>query len=229
MKRPCFPAALIPFFRWIATYYMHPLGQVISTALPAGLNLADIAILTMGDAGTRAMQSASLSPLEAGVLSALAAGPASIKQVEKAVGQTGCVGLDPWNAPTGMDPVDRHIKGRQIRPRTVRWVAVTGVRARPPGRLSPQRQAILERLQSEGDLSVPALKARVPNCPDTDPGHGESRAGENLCEDRLPGSVRRSHRNRTSRLCSPMNRDEAVNSMVPSCWGRDSKRSCWPA
>ena len=163
-ETPLFPATLIPFFRWIATYYMHPLGQVISTALPAGLNLADIAILTMGDAGARAMQSASLSPLEAGVLSALANGPASIKHVEKAVGQPLAWALIHGMRQRGWIRVDRQIKGRQIRPKTVRWVAVTGS-APAPGRLSPQRQAILERLQSEGDLSVPALKARVPTAP----------------------------------------------------------------
>ena len=34
---PLFPADLVPFFRWIADYYHHPPGEVIRTALPAGL------------------------------------------------------------------------------------------------------------------------------------------------------------------------------------------------
>jgi primosomal protein N' (replication factor Y) len=34
---PLFPSQLIPFFRWIAEYYHHPLGEVIRTALPGGL------------------------------------------------------------------------------------------------------------------------------------------------------------------------------------------------
>ncbi|MBT1071213.1 replication restart helicase PriA [Pelotalea chapellei] len=29
----------LEFFRWIASYYMHPLGEVLRTALPAGINL----------------------------------------------------------------------------------------------------------------------------------------------------------------------------------------------
>ncbi|MBL0224029.1 MAG: primosomal protein N' [Geobacteraceae bacterium] len=29
----------LEFFRWIAAYYLHPLGEVIKTALPAGINL----------------------------------------------------------------------------------------------------------------------------------------------------------------------------------------------
>uniref|UniRef100_UPI004056D4C1 replication restart helicase PriA n=1 Tax=Candidatus Electronema sp. TaxID=2698783 RepID=UPI004056D4C1 len=35
---PVFPAQLIPFFRWMAEYYHHPIGEVIRTALPAGLS-----------------------------------------------------------------------------------------------------------------------------------------------------------------------------------------------
>lgn len=31
---PLFPADMVPFFRWIADYYLYPLGQVIATALP---------------------------------------------------------------------------------------------------------------------------------------------------------------------------------------------------
>ncbi len=34
---PLFSEQLIPFFRWIADYYHHPLGEVIRTALPGGL------------------------------------------------------------------------------------------------------------------------------------------------------------------------------------------------
>ncbi len=34
---PLFPAEQVQFFRWMANYYHHPIGQVIKTALPAGL------------------------------------------------------------------------------------------------------------------------------------------------------------------------------------------------
>jgi len=37
-EEPLFPQSLIPLFRRAASYYLHPVGQVISTALPAGLS-----------------------------------------------------------------------------------------------------------------------------------------------------------------------------------------------
>ncbi|MFZ5775347.1 MAG: replication restart helicase PriA [Thermodesulfobacteriota bacterium] len=36
-EKPLFPEKMIPFFRWVARYYHHPIGEVIRSALPAGL------------------------------------------------------------------------------------------------------------------------------------------------------------------------------------------------
>ena len=40
-ETPLFHSSMIPFFRWIADYYMYPIGEVIKSALPGGLNLYD--------------------------------------------------------------------------------------------------------------------------------------------------------------------------------------------
>jgi len=38
-EEPLWTEAELTFFRWIADYYQHPLGEVLKTALPAGINL----------------------------------------------------------------------------------------------------------------------------------------------------------------------------------------------
>jgi len=38
-EEPLFTASELAFYRWIAAYYLHPLGEVIKMALPAGINL----------------------------------------------------------------------------------------------------------------------------------------------------------------------------------------------
>ncbi len=35
---PLFPEQLVPFFEWMADYYIHPVGKIIQSALPGGLN-----------------------------------------------------------------------------------------------------------------------------------------------------------------------------------------------
>ena len=158
---PLFPETMIPFFKWIAAYYMHPLGQVIHTALPAGLNLTDIAILTIGEAGVVAAASPHPSPLEKIVLSALAKRPAGIKQLQKVIDQPVSWALIHQMRQRGWIQVDRQIKARQIRPKTVRWVTVKETTP-ASDRLSVQRKIIRNALETEGDLSVPELKTRVP-------------------------------------------------------------------
>ncbi|MBR9987707.1 MAG: primosomal protein N' [Desulfosarcina sp.] len=161
---PLFPETMIPFFQWIAAYYMHPLGQVIHTALPAGLNLADIAVLTIGGAGAEAVATPHPSPLEKIVLSALAKRPAGIKQLQKEIGQPVSWALIHQLRQRGWIQVDRQIKARQIRPKTVRWVTVKQT-APASERFSVQRKIIRNLLETKGDLSVPELKTRVPTAP----------------------------------------------------------------
>ncbi len=154
---PLFPETLIPFFQWIAGYYMHPLGQTINTALPAGLNMADIAVLTLDETNA----SSSHSPVEKSILAALAKGPATIKQLQKKIGQP-----VPWALIHRMRQrkwlqLDRHIQGGRIRPKTIRMVTLEESE-NPSRRLSRQRLAVCDILKAEGDLSVPELKRYIP-------------------------------------------------------------------
>ena len=159
--RPVFPASLIPFFEWIAAYYLHPLGQVIAAALPAGLNLADVAVLTVTASGRQAMVAADPTPLQAQVLAALNGQPADLRQLHKAVGQPVSWALIHQMQGRGWIQVERRIRARQIRPQTVRWATLSGTG--PVGKpLSRARQAIRQMLETEGDLSLSSLQARRP-------------------------------------------------------------------
>ena len=51
---PLFPESMIAFFRWIADYYIHPIGEVIKCALPGGLNVYDFATVSITAGGLRA-------------------------------------------------------------------------------------------------------------------------------------------------------------------------------
>jgi primosomal protein N' (replication factor Y) len=158
---PLFPASMLPLFKWIAGYYMHPLGQVINTALPAGLNLADVAVLTLGQTGRPAMAPSSRSPLEERILSALANGPMDIKQLQKTIGQSVSWALIHRMRRRKWIDVERRIKARQIRPKTIRMVSLNGAEDLP-GRSSRQRRAIRNLLETHGDMSIPALQQTIP-------------------------------------------------------------------
>jgi len=51
-EEPLFTPAELEFYRWIASYYLHPLGEVIKMALPAGINLVSRYRCEKGEDGT---------------------------------------------------------------------------------------------------------------------------------------------------------------------------------
>ena len=51
-EQPVFTPKELAFYRWIASYYLHPLGEVIKTALPSGINIETRGRTTTGADGT---------------------------------------------------------------------------------------------------------------------------------------------------------------------------------
>jgi len=61
-ETPLFPAGMIPLFRWTAEYYKHPLGAVIQTALPGGLDRSESAAWTITEEGRGRLEENDLPP-----------------------------------------------------------------------------------------------------------------------------------------------------------------------
>ena len=59
---PLFPESDIPFFRWVAEYYIHPLGETIKTALPSGLERQDVSCVFVTEKGRKALKDTQLAP-----------------------------------------------------------------------------------------------------------------------------------------------------------------------
>jgi primosomal protein N' (replication factor Y) (superfamily II helicase) len=68
-QTPLFNPNLVPFFRWIAEYYMCPIGMVIQSALPGGLNAQPFKSGVITDKGLKALGSHSLNPEQKKLLS----------------------------------------------------------------------------------------------------------------------------------------------------------------
>jgi primosomal protein N' (replication factor Y) (superfamily II helicase) len=78
---PLFSARQIPFYRFIANYYFAPLGEVIRTALPAGLFRGSKQVLALSDAGHKARRNPIATAVDTKILEALAAGEELTLQV----------------------------------------------------------------------------------------------------------------------------------------------------
>jgi len=76
-EEPLFRAESVPFLRWLARYYAHPLGEVVRTALPAAARTETRKVHALTDAGRTAFTSgeAALDPQLGALLAVLAATP----------------------------------------------------------------------------------------------------------------------------------------------------------
>ena len=61
-SEPLFAENLVPFFKWVSDYYLHPLGFVIQSALPGGLNVQAYKTGLITDKGINALKTNSLEP-----------------------------------------------------------------------------------------------------------------------------------------------------------------------
>ncbi|MBF0412322.1 MAG: primosomal protein N' [Desulfamplus sp.] len=70
---PLFPPSMIPLFHWISRYYIHPIGEVIRTALPVGLDSHDVSLVVATQKGVEKLNLNLLTPAESYVINQLQA------------------------------------------------------------------------------------------------------------------------------------------------------------
>ena len=151
-----FPETMVPFFRWIADYYIHPIGEVIKCALPGGLNSYDFATMSITDAGRRALQTKT-SEIEAQVLKLVEHGNRRLTDIGSALkGRVPYAVFDTLKR-RGWVSIGRELRGDRIRPRNEVFVAPAPA-APDPGPLTGQRKKIWECVTAVGDISIRNLQ-----------------------------------------------------------------------
>ncbi len=160
---PMFPGSMVPFYGWIAGYYRYPIGEVIKGALPGGLNISHVETVSMTDQGRSMLSDASLKPLERAVLETLQErGPLRLRTL--------CKECKEEPSPRALHAIERvgwitrrrELKPGRVQPKMEKYIrAQTG---RPSAEsLSKVRRHILKIVEDQGDISLKALRAKVPS------------------------------------------------------------------
>ncbi|MGQ9646548.1 MAG: primosomal protein N' [Thermodesulfobacteriota bacterium] len=66
---PLVDSQWLRFCQWISTYYLYPIGEVIKTGLPPGLNLMSELILSLTEEGSESLRAGGLEPKQERILS----------------------------------------------------------------------------------------------------------------------------------------------------------------
>ncbi len=163
-QAPLFPENMLPFFQWAADYYMHPLGEVIKTALPGGLNVYDVATFSITEKGRAALDGKDAIDTERQVLETLEKETRAYKSIAGELGGRVPGGSIPGLLKKGWIGQQRVLKGGQTRAKLEKYVtARPGFKA--GARLSASRKKIMAALNQQGPLPLSALKELVPSAP----------------------------------------------------------------
>jgi primosomal protein N' (replication factor Y) len=153
---PLFPASMIPFLRWTADYYKHPLGAVIQTALPGGLTVAESSTWCITPAGRGRLKQAEVPADEARTLELLRRKPMRLNQ-RRSIPVAVLASLQRC----GYVQRTRTLGTGAAKALQERWVRLASA-APVDGMLTPKKQALLEAVAAAGELPVRVLAARLP-------------------------------------------------------------------
>ena len=160
-ERPVFPGAMIPFLRWTADYYKHPLGQVIETALPGGLTVSESAVFSATAAGRAAMGDATASARERRVLEVLAGDGLRTRELRARLGRDFPEAVVSSLVRRGWVSREARLRGGKAKILLERRVRARDGEHERQG-LSAKKRLILDALGEVGDLTVRELNDRVP-------------------------------------------------------------------
>jgi len=71
---PLFPDSMVPFFKWISEYYIHPIGKVVQGALPAGFSRKVLREVRITERGLECLRNGEVAERGKQVLEALSDG-----------------------------------------------------------------------------------------------------------------------------------------------------------
>ncbi len=161
---PLFPSSMIPFFMWIAEYYIHPVGEVIKCALPGGLNIYDYITISISKKGKKALVENLITAVEKEVLNRIKERPCRLKDLGRKIKTKIPDALIYSMRDRGWIISKRELKGGQTRPLMERYVSLNDSYPSCEN-LSAPRKKIIDILKSESDISVKKLKTQVPSAP----------------------------------------------------------------
>ncbi|SMC99024.1 replication restart DNA helicase PriA [Desulfocicer vacuolatum DSM 3385] len=162
---PLFPPSMIPLFQWISRYYIHPLGEVIKTALPVGLNRYDVSTLTLTPEGKDALATNALTPREREILHTLKKkGPLPIKGFTSAKNSSGIHALIKKMATQKLIQVATKLKKDQIHMKKEAFYRHEQL-APATVKLSAKRRLLLDLVARNKEIALSELKKEIPTAP----------------------------------------------------------------
>ncbi|HUL28934.1 MAG TPA: hypothetical protein VLZ03_00655, partial [Thermodesulfobacteriota bacterium] len=158
-EAPLVDPPMLRFYRWISDYYLYPLGEVIKTGLPPGLQLKSELMLSLTQDGVESLVRGSLEPIQERVFKEVArCGKVPLKTIVKHFpGEVAQSQLLSWKR-KGLVNIDPGIAGKEVKPKFEKVVHYQeGECAKP---ISRKQAEVLNWVKEKGDISYSELSKR---------------------------------------------------------------------
>jgi len=160
---PLFSESQIPFFRWLSSYYLTPLGEVIRTALPGGTRSVTRRLAQVTEAGRRALTEEEISPEGRDVLALLLEHPGlGLAQIRRHLPDREVRSICDKLRRQGFLLWEDRLRGPRATPRRLRVVRALVQPGQEGLELKPRERELLEQLAA-GPRLLRDLEGQVTN------------------------------------------------------------------
>jgi primosomal protein N' (replication factor Y) len=158
-EAPLIDPSMLRFYRWISDYYLYPLGEVIKTGLPPGLQLKSELILTLTQTGMESLGKGGLEPIQEKVFKEIGrCGKIPLRRILKPpFGEVSKSQLFSWKR-KGLLNIAPGIEGKEVKPKYEKVVHYQG--GEPTQPISKKQAEILSWIKEKRDLSYSELSKR---------------------------------------------------------------------
>jgi primosomal protein N' (replication factor Y) len=155
-EAPLIDPRMLRFYRWISDYYLYPLGEVIKTGLPPGLQLKSELILSLTQDGLDGLTKGDLEPLQEKVFREIErCRKISIKKMLKVFPEEVTKSqLFSWRR-KGLLNIHTGIMGKEVKPKLEKVVKYQGGESLPSS--SRRQMEILRWIEEKGEVSYSEL------------------------------------------------------------------------
>ncbi len=158
-EAPLIDPPMLRFYRWISDYYLYPLGEVIKTGLPPGLQLKSELILSLTQDGMESLSHGGLEPIQEKVFKEIGrCGKVSLKKILKhSLGEVSRSQLFLWKR-KGLLNIETGIEGKEVKPKFEKMVRFQ--EGEPGQPISKKQAEILKYVKEKGEISYSELSKR---------------------------------------------------------------------
>jgi primosomal protein N' (replication factor Y) len=158
-ETPLIDPQMLRFCRWIADYYLYPLGEVIKTGLPPGLQLKSELMVSLTQDGMECLTHEGLDPIQKKVFREIErCRKVSLKKVLKIFPEEVSKSqLFSWKR-KGLLNIDARIEGKEVKPKFEKVVQYQGGEMAKP--ISRRQAEILKWAEEKGEVSYSELSKR---------------------------------------------------------------------